>query len=201
MIIRELGIQDYEEIWHAMRKFTEERNDSTEDELWLLEHHPVYTQGQAGKAHHILNPENIPVVQTDRGGQVTYHAPGQLVGYVLINIYAKKLGVRSLVCALEEVIITALREYNIESSRKEKAPGVYVANKKIASIGLRIKNGCSYHGIAINVNPDLKPFKGINPCGYENLEMTKVSEYFPDITMEQFQQTFIEKFNSQFKKT
>lgn len=181
-----------------MREFTQNRNDNTEDELWILEHHPVYTQGQAGKAQHILNPENIQVVQTDRGGQVTYHGPGQLVGYVLMNIAAKKLGIRNLVCQLEEIIINTLKEYNINACRKEKAPGVYVGSKKIASIGLRIKNGCSYHGVAINVNPDLKPFKGINPCGFENLEMTKVSDYYPQINMEPFQDKFIKQFLNKF---
>lgn len=194
MIVRKLNIQDYQTTWDAMRKFTQERTIETEDELWLLEHYPVYTQGQAGKAQHILNSTNIPVIQTDRGGQVTYHAPGQLVAYVLMNLSVKKLGVRSLVCKLEEIIINTLKEFNIEATRKEKAPGVYVLNKKIASIGLRIKNGCSYHGVAINVNPDLTPFKGINPCGFESLEMTKVSDYCADITMEIFQDKFIKNF-------
>lgn len=196
MIIRKLGIQDYQQVWNAMREFTQNRSDNTEDELWILEHNPVYTQGQAGKAQHILNPANIQVVQTDRGGQVTYHGPGQLVAYVLMNIAAKKLGIRNLVCQLEEIIIKTLKVYNINACRKEKAPGVYVDAKKIASIGLRIKNGCSYHGVAINVNPDLTPFKGINPCGFENLEMTKVSEYYPQITIEHFQEQFIQQFLS-----
>ncbi len=200
MIIRELGIQDYQETWHAMRKFTQERTPNTPDELWLLEHNPVYTQGQAGKAEHILNPENIPIVQTDRGGQVTYHGPGQLVGYLLMDISTKKIGVRTLVCTLEQIIIDMLQEYNIEATRKEKAPGVYVSTKKIASIGLRIKNGCSYHGVAINVNPDLEPFKGINPCGYKNLEMTKISNYCNNVTVNQAQQLFIKHFNKNFIK-
>jgi len=198
MIIRKLGIQDYEKVWNDMREFTKNRNENTEDELWILEHNPIYTQGQAGKAQHILNSQNIKVVQTDRGGQVTYHGPGQLVAYILMNITAKKLGVRNLVCKLEEIIINTLKEYNINGCRKEKAPGVYIGTKKIASIGLRIKNGCSYHGVAINVNPDLSPFKGINPCGFENLEMTKVSDHFPQITMESFQEQFLKQFWSKF---
>jgi lipoyl(octanoyl) transferase len=198
MIIRKLGIQDYEKVWNDMREFTKNRNENTEDELWILEHNPIYTQGQAGKSQHILNSQNIKVVQTDRGGQVTYHGPGQLVAYILMNITAKKLGVRNLVCKLEEIIINTLKEYNINACRKEKAPGVYIGTKKIASIGLRIKNGCSYHGVAINVNPDLSPFKGINPCGFENLEMTKVSDHFPKITMENFQEQFLKQFWSKF---
>lgn len=194
MIIRNLGINDYLEVWDKMRKFTIERDENTEDELWLLEHYPVYTQGQAGKAQHILRSTNIPIVQTDRGGQVTYHGPGQLVAYILINLTKKKIGVRSLVCKLEEVIINSLQDFKIEASRKEKAPGVYVANKKIASIGLRIKNGYSYHGVAINVDPDLGPFKNINPCGFESLEMTKISEYYPDVTMDTYQNSFINNY-------
>lgn len=194
MIIRKLGLQDYKKVWQDMQNFTQNREKSTQDELWLLEHFPVYTQGQAGKAEHILNPENIPVVQSDRGGQVTYHGPGQLVGYVLMDISAKKLGIRSLVCKLEQIIIDTLQEYEITAHRKEKAPGVYVNDAKIASIGLRVKNGCTYHGIALNVDLDLKPFHGINPCGYEKLEMTQIKNFTSNISIEDTSKKFCKHF-------
>ena len=194
MIIRKLGIQDYEKVWREMQKFTQTRGISTQDELWILQHYPVYTQGQAGKPEHILNPENIPIVQSDRGGQVTYHGPGQLIGYVLMNISAKKLGIRTLVCNLEQIIINTLQEYNISAHRKEKAPGVYVDDAKIASIGLRVKNGCTYHGIALNVDLELKPFHGINPCGYKELKMTQIRDFVPNISIEDTENKFCKQF-------
>lgn len=171
--IRWLGQKDYEACWQAMQQFTNQRNEETIDEIWLLEHHPVFTQGQNGKAEHILNPGNIPIVQTDRGGQVTYHGPGQLMVYTLVDLKRKQLNVRELVSLLEQSIIDLLAEYGIKAHAKREAPGVYVDEKKICSIGLRIRRGCSYHGIAFNVSLDLEPFTRINPCGFAELKMTQ----------------------------
>lgn len=171
LIVRQLGEQAYLPIWEAMQRFTDEREEDTPDEIWLVEHSPVFTQGQAGKEEHILNPGNIPVVPVDRGGQVTYHGPGQQMMYVLINIKRRKLGVRHLVTALEECIVNCLKAYDIDAYPKADAPGVYVDEKKVCSVGLRIRKGCSFHGLALNVNMDLSPFNRINPCGYAGLEM------------------------------
>ena len=172
LIVRDLQLQPYEPIWQAMHEFTDNRNDDTLDEIWLVEHEPVYTQGQAGKPEHLLNPNSIPVVQVDRGGQITYHGPGQQMMYVLLNIKRLKVGVRQLVTALEECIVAHLATFNIQAYPKKDAPGVYVNEQKICSIGLRIRKGCSFHGLALNVNMDLTPFNHINPCGYAGLEMT-----------------------------
>ena len=183
MIIRNLGIQPYLTIWDEMKNFTTTRDENTADELWLLEHHAVYTQGQAGKKEHILNPYSIPVIQSDRGGQVTYHGPGQLVGYILMDIRRRHIGIRTLVSHLEQLLITILENYHIKGSVHCGAPGVYVDNKKIASIGLRVKNGCTYHGFSLNVAMDLTPFKNINPCGFPALEMAQISDYVPDVNV------------------
>ena len=171
VIIRQLGRQSYEPIWAAMKAFTDERDDTTEDEIWLVEHDPVFTQGQAGKAEHILMPGDIPVVQVDRGGQVTYHGPGQQVIYLLINIRRRKLGVRHLVTAMEDAVVGLMAKYGVTAYPKPDAPGVYVDEKKICSLGLRIRHGCSFHGLALNVSMDLSPFQRINPCGYAGMEM------------------------------
>lgn len=176
LIIRQLGIQSYLPIWQAMQDFTNNRDQHTADEIWLVEHEAVFTQGQAGKAEHLLMPGNIPVVQVDRGGQVTYHGPGQQMMYVLLNLKRNKLGVRNLVTALEQSIVHTLAEYNISAYPKADAPGVYVDDKKVCSIGLRIRKGCSFHGLALNVNMDLAPFKRINPCGYAGLEMVDCAQ-------------------------
>lgn len=176
LVIKRLGQQDYQPIWQAMHDFTDQRTDETCDEVWLVEHHPVFTQGQAGKAEHILNPGDIPVVQSDRGGQVTYHGPGQLVVYFLLDLKRKKLGVRELVTHIENIVIETLNTFHIQSRARADAPGVYVGNKKICSLGLRIRRGCSFHGLALNVNMDLSPFLRINPCGYQGMEMVQVSE-------------------------
>lgn len=176
LLVRWLGQQDYATTWQAMQTFTNERTDETPDEVWLLEHHPVFTQGQNGKAEHVLNPGNIPVVQTDRGGQVTYHGPGQLMMYTLIDLRRRHVNVRQLVSALEQSVIDLLKAYQIDALAKADAPGVYVDGKKICSIGLRIRRGCSYHGIAFNINLDLAPFTRINPCGFSALQMTQLSE-------------------------
>jgi len=171
LIVRQLGHQDYLPIWQAMQDFTHNRDPETADEIWLVEHHAVFTQGQAGKEQHILMPGDIPVVKVDRGGQVTYHGPGQQMMYVLLNLKKNKLGVRSLVMALEQCVVNTLQEYAINAYTKADAPGVYVDAKKVCSIGLRIRKGCSFHGLALNVNMDLSPFQRINPCGYAGLEM------------------------------
>lgn len=172
VIVRQLGLQPYEPVWQAMQTFTDQRGDSDADEIWLVEHEPVFTQGQAGKAEHILMPGDIPVVQVDRGGQVTYHGPGQLVMYLMLNVRRRKIGVRDLVTAMENSVINTLAESGIEANARPDAPGVYVNGQKICSLGLRIRKGCSFHGLALNVNMDLSPFQRINPCGYQGMEMT-----------------------------
>ncbi|WP_367988391.1 lipoyl(octanoyl) transferase LipB [Vibrio sp. NTOU-M3] len=176
LVVKRLGRQDYLPVWQAMHDFTDHRTEETSDEVWLVEHNPVFTQGQAGKAEHLLNTGDIPVVQSDRGGQVTYHGPGQLVAYFLINLRRKKLGVRDLVTHIENLVINTLKTYNIDSAARPDAPGVYVDGKKICSLGLRIRKGCSFHGLALNINMDLSPFLRINPCGYAGMEMVQVSQ-------------------------
>lgn len=176
IIIRQLGRQPYTPIWQAMQDFTDSRDDSTVDEIWLVEHEPVFTQGQAGKEEHLLAPGNIPVVKVDRGGQVTYHGPGQQMLYVLLNMKRNKLGVRDLVTALESCIVQSLKSFSIEAYPRADAPGVYVDAKKVCSIGLRIRRGCSFHGLALNVDMDLSPFQRINPCGYAGLEMVNCAQ-------------------------
>ncbi len=175
-----LGQRDYAGIWQAMSDFTNQRTPDTTDQLWLVEHPPVFTQGQAGKAEHLLFPGDIPVVQTDRGGQVTYHGPGQLVAYPLLDLRRLKIGVRDLVTALEQTIVATLAHYGIESAAKPDAPGVYVNGNKIASLGLRVRRGCSFHGLALNVDMDLAPFLRINPCGYQGLAMTQIRDLIPE---------------------
>ena len=192
LIIRQLGLTDYEPVWRAMQSFTSTRQDNAPDELWVLSHRPVFTQGQAGKAEHVLAPGNIPVVQIDRGGQVTYHGPGQLVVYLLIDVRRAGIGVRELVSMIELAIIEALSAVKINAGLKPGAPGVYVGEAKIASLGLRIRRGCSYHGLSLNVAMDLEPFNRINPCGYQGLAVTQVidevnvraSENTPEYLME-----------------
>lgn len=175
LIVRQLGRRPYQAVWDAMKTFTDSRTPDTPDEFWLVEHDPVYTQGQAGKAEHLLAPGDIPVVQSDRGGQITYHGPGQLVLYVLVDVRRSHLSVRELVSALEEAIIATLAHWRIDAYAKPDAPGVYVDNAKIASLGLRIRKGCSFHGLALNINMDLSPFLRINPCGYAGMVMTQAS--------------------------
>lgn len=167
---------DYTTVWQAMQKFTDERNDDTQDELWLVEHPAVFTQGQAGKDEHLLMPGDIEVVKVDRGGQVTYHGPGQQVIYFMINLRRRKMGVRDLVTLLENGLIASLADFDITAKAKPDAPGVYVNDKKIASLGLRVRKGCSFHGLALNVNMDLSPFLRINPCGYQGLEMVQTAD-------------------------
>ncbi|EGR0993288.1 lipoyl(octanoyl) transferase LipB, partial [Vibrio parahaemolyticus] len=191
--VKRLGRQDYEPVWKAMHEFTDQRTEETPDEVWLVEHNPVFTQGQAGKAEHLINTGDIPVVQSDRGGQVTYHGPGQLVAYFLINLRRKKLGVRDLVTTIENLVINTLKAYNIDSAARPDAPGVYVDGKKICSLGLRIRKGCSFHGLALNVNMDLTPFLRINPCGYAGMEMVQVSQFNGPSDVETVEKQLIEE--------
>lgn len=181
--IFDLGLQSYEQVWAAMTEFTNTRTAESLDQLWLVEHPPVFTQGQAGKAEHLLVPGDIPVVQSDRGGQVTYHGPGQLVAYPLLDLRRLKMGVRDLVTALEQTIVATLAHYQIDAFPKPDAPGVYVNTNgrvdKIASLGLRVRRGCSFHGLALNVAMDLSPFLRINPCGYQGLAMTQMKNLMP----------------------
>jgi len=176
LIVRRLGLRDYESTWRAMRSFTDRRRLDTADELWLLEHLPVYTLGKAGCSEHVIDPGGIPVIATDRGGQVTYHGPGQLVAYILLDLPRAGIGVRRLVQLLEQAVVDLLTSYGITSSARPYAPGVYVEGAKIAAIGLRIRRGCSFHGLALNVDPDLTPFSRIDPCGYPGLAVTAVAQ-------------------------
>ena len=175
ILVKDLGRQDYVTVWDKMKQFTDNRDLDTADELWFVEHDPVFTQGQAGKAEHLLAPGNIPVVQADRGGQVTYHGPGQQVVYVMINLRRQNIGVRDLVTGIENGVINLLAKFDIKASARADAPGVYVpSGDKICSIGLRIRKGCSFHGLALNVATDLEPFSRINPCGYSDLKVTSI---------------------------
>jgi len=192
--IRQLGLQPYEPISQAMHDFTNTRDETTADEIWLVEHERVFTQGQAGKAEHVLVPGDIPVIQSDRGGQVTYHGPGQQVMYVLLNLKRRKLGVRELVTILEQTVVNTLAELGIEAYPRADAPGVYVDGRKICSLGLRIRKGCSFHGLALNIDMDLSPFLRINPCGYAGLEMTQVSSFRPVASLEDVQPLLINNF-------
>jgi lipoyl(octanoyl) transferase len=186
--VRELGLVEYQPAWQAMQRFTNSRNPATDDEIWLLQHLPVFTQGQAGKAEHLLLPGDIPVVQADRGGQVTYHGPGQLVCYLMLDVRRLGIGVRELVSRIEHSLIDLLASYDVQAVAKPDAPGVYVNGAKIASLGLRIRNGRSFHGLALNVDMDLEPFGRINPCGYAGMTMTQVADLvagpvaFPEVS-------------------
>ncbi|HTA64478.1 MAG TPA: lipoyl(octanoyl) transferase LipB [Xanthomonadaceae bacterium] len=172
--VRDLGRRAYEPVWRAMQAFTDARGEDTADELWIVEHDPVFTLGQAGKPEHVLAPGDIPVLRVDRGGQVTYHGPGQIVAYPLVDLRRLRLGVRELVERIEQAVIEVLADWNIVGERKAGAPGVYVAGAKVAALGLRVRRGCSFHGLAFNVAMDLEPFQRINPCGYQDLQVTSV---------------------------
>ncbi len=205
LIVRHLGQQDYEPVWRAMQSFTRQREANSPDELWLVEHPPVFTLGLNGKLKHVLHPGNIPVVNVDRGGQVTYHGPGQLVFYPLMNLQRQQLGVRQLVSLLEQLIIDLLASYQIPAQNRAYAPGVYVEDAKLAALGLRIKRGCSYHGLALNVNMDLEPFSRINPCGYENMPVTQCSDLGIQANMKiiarQLEQQFIDRLGYSISAT
>lgn len=173
-IVRDLGRQPYAPVWHAMQRFTDARTEDTPDELWVVEHDPVFTLGQAGKDEHVLAPGDIPVLHVDRGGQVTYHGPGQLVIYPLLQLRRLGIGVRDYVCRIEQAIIDTLGDWNIGAERLEGAPGVYVGGAKVAALGIRVRRGCTFHGLSFNVAMDLEPFRRINPCGYQGLQVTSV---------------------------
>jgi len=186
--IRFLGLADYEATWRAMKEFTELRTPDTRDEIWLLQHPPTYTQGQAGKPEHLLNARQIPVVQIDRGGQITYHGPGQIVAYLLLDLRRWKINVRQLVRLMEQAVINILAAYNIAASGRIDAPGVYVHDAKIAALGLKIKHSCCYHGLALNIDMDLTPYDFINPCGYAGLRVTQVRNFGVSTPLAQIEQ-------------
>lgn len=194
ILVRHLGLQPYEPVSQAMHDFTDRRDDTTPDEIWLVEHLPVFTQGQAGKAEHLLMTGDIPVIQSDRGGQVTYHGPGQQVMYVLLNLKRRKLGVRELVTLLEQTVVNTLAEYDIDAHPRADAPGVYVGEMKICSLGLRIRKGCSFHGLALNINMDLTPFQRINPCGYAGMEMTQMRQWVDTATPDNIRPVLLKNF-------
>ncbi len=181
--VKQLGLRPYAETWQAMRDYTDRRDASSRDQLWLLQHPPVFTLGQAGKAEHLLEPGRIPVVRTDRGGQVTYHGPGQLVAYLLLDLRRAGLGVRGLVSLLEQAVIDLLATYGIAAVARRDAPGVYVKDAKIASVGLRVRHGCSFHGLSLNIAMDLSPFERINPCGYPGLQVTQLADWIADVDL------------------
>ncbi|MCC7254415.1 MAG: lipoyl(octanoyl) transferase LipB, partial [Dokdonella sp.] len=193
-----LGRQPYEPVWRAMQAFTNARGADTPDELWLLEHEPVFTLGQAGKWEHVLLPGEIPVLPVDRGGQVTYHGPGQVVAYPLLDLRRMKLGVRELVERIEQAVIDTLGEWNIPAQRRAGAPGVYVGEAKIAALGLRVRRGCSYHGLAFNVGMDLEPFHRINPCGYQGLAVTQLMDLGGPGSVDQVADTLLSELVRQF---
>ena len=176
MHIENLGLRPYQEIWDAMRAYTAARDATSEDQIWLVQHPPVYTQGQAGKPEHLLAPGDIPVIQIDRGGQITYHGPGQIIMYLLLDIRRAGIGIRELVSLIEKTVIGYLQEQGISAHSRADAPGVYVDGKKIASLGLRVRHGCTYHGVALNVDMNLEPFTRINPCGLVGMQMTQLRD-------------------------
>lgn len=185
IVIRHLGLQDYELVWEEMKTFNGQRQADTSDEIWFTEHPPVFTQGLNGKPEHLIDTGQIPLIPVDRGGQVTYHGPGQLIAYCLIDLQRRHWGVRKLVSALEQAIVDYLATHGIQAQADPKAPGVYVNQAKIAALGLRVKKGCSYHGLSLNVDMDLRPFEGINPCGYEGLKVVQLSDFIEPISLAQ----------------
>lgn len=190
LFLRRLGVADYEPVWREMQAFTDSRDKSSADQLWLVQHPPVFTQGQAGKAEHVLAPGDIPVIQVDRGGQVTYHGPGQIVAYPLIDIRRKGIGVREFVNRIEESIIEVLSGFGVTGQRVAGAPGIYVEGNKVASLGLRVRRGCTFHGLAFNIDMDLEPFQRINPCGYAGLQVTQLSD-LAEVTFGQAEQKLV----------
>jgi lipoyl(octanoyl) transferase len=177
IVTQNLGLQAYETVWQDMQQFTQRRNEQTPDEIWYLEHSPVYTLGLNGKIEHLLNPGDIPIVHSDRGGQITYHGPGQLIVYTLFDLKRRNLGIRHLVTVLEQAMIVVLAQFAITATAKPDAPGVYVDNRKIGSIGIRVKKNCSYHGLSFNNHMDLTPFNHINPCGFKGLQMAQLADF------------------------
>ncbi|MEA9560132.1 lipoyl(octanoyl) transferase LipB [Xanthomonas campestris] len=196
--VRDLGMQDYVPVWRAMQRFTDTRDEHTGDELWVVEHAPVFTLGQAGKPEHVLAPGEIPVLQVDRGGQVTYHGPGQLVVYPLLDLRRLKIGVRDYVCKIEQALIDTLDEWNIVAERRDGAPGVYVGGAKIAALGIRVRRGCTFHGLSFNVAMDLEPFHRINPCGYQGLQVTSVLDLGGPSGMDAVKAVLLDQLARQF---
>ena len=196
LIIRHLGQADYKTTWRDMQRFTQHRDHNTPDELWFLEHPPVFTLGRNGRREHLHNSGEIPVLEVDRGGQVTYHGPGQLVVYTLLDLNRRQLGVQSLVRKLEQAVIDLCADYGIESQRREKAPGVYVDHRKLAALGLRVRKGCAFHGLSLNIDMDLAPFAMIDPCGYKDLEVTQLA----DLGIEASTATLTEQFRQHLER-
>ena len=197
-IVRDLGRQSYEPVWRAMQQFTAARDDDTTDEVWLVEHDPVFTLGQAGKPEHVLMPGDIPVIHVDRGGQVTYHGPGQLVAYPLLDIKRLKVGVRDYVCRIEQAIIDTLAHWEIIATRRDRAPGVYVDGAKVAALGIRVSRGRTFHGLAFNIAMDLEPFVRINPCGYAGLQVTSLHQLGGAADMQAVKPVLLGKLAEQF---
>ena len=199
LFVRHLpGLTGYEDAWQQMKEFTDARTPDTRDELWWVQHNPVFTLGQAGKPEHLLAPGDIPIVKSDRGGQVTYHGPGQLVGYLMMDIRRMGMGVRDLVSGIEHAVIALLKELDVAAESRRDAPGVYVNQRKIASLGLRIRKGCSYHGLSLNVDMDLGPFGLINPCGYQGLEVTDLRQLGVTMTVEEAAELLSDQLVRQF---
>ena len=198
-LVRDLGRQPYEPVWRAMQAFTDARDDATPDELWVVEHDPVFTLGQAGKPEHVLMPGEIPVIHVDRGGQVTYHGPGQIVVYPLLDLKRLKIGVRDYVCRIEQALIDTLAEWNIEAMRREGAPGVYVGGAKVAALGIRVRRGCTFHGLAFNIAPEsTAAFLRINPCGYEGLQVVALQDLGGPSSLEAVKPVLLEALARQF---
>jgi lipoyl(octanoyl) transferase len=198
--IRHLGVRDYTEVWQEMQAYTANRTAQTQDELWVLQHNPVFTLGLAGKKEHLLNPGSIPVVESDRGGQVTYHGPGQLIVYVMYDLHRAGIGVRRVVELLQDSVIDLLHQYSVKAHTIPKAPGVYVEKKKIAALGLRIRRGRSYHGLSLNVDMDLEPFTRINPCGYPEMQVTQIKDVGIDVPIKQIAEQLISSIQSRLHK-
>jgi lipoyl(octanoyl) transferase len=196
LTIRQLGLTDYRSAWNDMQAFTDTRSANTPDEIWFLQHPPVFTLGRNGKQEYLHNTGVIPVINVDRGGQVTYHGPGQLIVYPLLDIKRRQLGVQSLVRILEQSVIDLLSDYSLDAQRRDKAPGVYIKDRKLAALGLRIRKGCSFHGLSLNVDMDLSPFSMIDPCGYSGLEMTQLKDLGIDASME----TICKQFQTHFER-
>ena len=198
-VVRDLGRQPYEPVWRAMQAFTDARDANTIDELWLVEHEPVFTPGQAGKPEHVLMPGGIPVVHVDRGGQVTYHGPGQIVAYPLLDLKRLKVGVRDYVCRIEQAVIDTLAEWNIGGARRDGAPGVYVDGAKVAALGIRVRRGCAFHGLAFNIaGESVAPFGRINPCGYEGLQVVAMSDLGGPSSLDAVKPVLLGKLAKQF---
>ena len=195
--VRDLGRQPYDAVWQAMEAVTDARDESAPHQLWLVEHEPVFTLGQAGKPEHVLAAGDIPVVRTNRGGQVTYHGPGQIVAYPLVDLRRLNIGVREFVCRIEQALIDTLATWNISAVRRPGAPGVYVDGAKIGALGLRVRHGCTFHGLAFNVAMDLEPFSRINPCGYEGLQVTSVLKSGGPANLEEVKPVLVEKLAGQ----